>query len=596
MTNLNFNTYLLKKIALDGSSFGGLTAGKVEQFQNISAFNSATLEDLKNLDIASLLASDNSLDALDENASTDQKALAEMVKAFLSIDGVAQAADADKNGELDADEALEFLKSAMSFDGDLTNLTMDDLDNVIQSLNIDLDEVIDNAIEESLGLDAEEALEETQKPVETSNVVGNSGNVGGNYNSGASRTSTSQPKSKEDTVAELEQKISEKETEISETEAEAEAKIQEQEDAKKQAMEKAGVSEKEYQAYQEKEQELEKSITEQDKEIDTHNEKISQNEATISSNENYISSLDSQIANNQTALGAVAGDDEDAASKKAGIQEKIDNLEAKKKSVEEDNKKLEEENSKEKQAIQQAETKKQQLETQKQELLSKTLNDSTGFAKGVGSSQAVEQMKEQIAQYDTKIADIRSEKNEKVATIREEIKELNVQLQDAKQKDERDGFMRENSFLSGEDVLDLAKQFEGKTQAEMREIMRNAGYQFDDGAWCADFVSYIASQTIGEENLPDWYKNCNRAYCPDIMKNAQANNAFVGAEQAQPGDAVLFDWDGDGNADHIGYVIGMNDDGTVQTIEGNTSRDNAGSQVATKKRNSGNILGYVKLS
>ena len=39
--------------------------------------------------------------------------------------------------------------------------------------------------------------------------------------------------------------------------------------------------------------------------------------------------------------------------------------------------------------------------------------------------------------------------------------------------------------------------------------MRNAGYQFDDGAWCADFVSYIASQTIGEDNLADWYKNCN---------------------------------------------------------------------------------------
>ncbi len=596
MTNLNFNTYLLKKIALDGSSFGGLTAGNVEQFTSLSVFNSATLEDLKNLDIASLLASDNSLDALDENASTDQKALAEMVKAFFSIDGVAQAADADKNGELDADEALEFLKSAMSFDGDLTNLTMDDLDNVIQSLNIDLDEVIDNAIEESLGLDAEEALEETQKPVETSNVGGNSGNVGGNYNSGASRTSTSQTKSTEDTVSELEQKISEKETEFSETEAEAEAQIQEQEDAKKQAMENAGVSEKEYQAYQEKEQELEKSITEQDKEIDTHNEKISQNEATISSNENYISSLDSQIANNQTALGAVAGDDEDATSKKAGIQEKIDNLEAKKKSVEKDNKKLKEENVKEKQAVQQAENKKKQLETQKQELLSKTLNDSTGFAKGVGSSQAVEQMKEQIAQYDTKIADIRSEKNEKVATIREEIKELNVQLQDAKQKDERDGFMRENSFLSGEDVLDLAKQFEGKTQAEMREIMKNAGYQFDDGVWCADFVSFIAGQTIGEENLPDWYKNCNRAYCPDIMKNAKANGAFVGADQAQPGDAILFDWDGDGTADHIGYVVGFNDDGSVQTIEGNTSGSNSGSQVASKTRNKGNVLGYVKLT
>lgn len=600
MTNLNFNSYLLKKIALDGSSFGTLTANKFEQYQNVSAFDSATIEDLKNLDIEKLLASDDALDAVDENASADQKALAEMVKAFLEVDGVVQAADTDKSGDLDADEALEFLKSAMAFDGDLTNLTMDDLDTVIQSLNIDLNDEIDKAIEESLGLDEEEAIEDTKKNQEIANTNGTSGNVGGNYSSGgnygSSVNNANQTKTTAETVDELEQKIKDKEGEITKAEEDAQAQIEEQEEAKKTAMEQAGVSEKEYEVYKEQEKKLEDNITAKDKEIDGHNEKISQNEATISSNSNYISSLESQIANNKTALGAVSGDDENASSKKSEIQQKIDNLEAKLQSVQEDNKKLEEENAKEKEAVQTAQTQKQQLETQKQELLSKTLDDSAGFAKGVGSSQAVEQMKQQIAQYDTKIADIRAQKEQTVAGLRSEIQELNVQLQDAKQKEERDGFMKENSFLSGDDVIDLAKQFEGKTQDEMREIMRAKGYQFDNGAWCADFVSFIASQTIGEENLPDWYKNCNRAYCPDIMRNAQANNAFVGAEQAQAGDAVLFDWDGDGNADHIGYVIGVNGDGTVETIEGNTSGNNSGSQVASKKRNSGNILGYVKLS
>lgn len=601
MTNLNFNSYLLKKIALEGSSFGVLTPNKYDQYQNVSTFDSATLEDLKNIDIEKLLNSDDALDAVDGNATADQKALAEMVKAFLEVDGVQKAADADGNGELDAAEALEFLQSAMAFDGDLTTLTMDDLDKVVQSLKIDLGEVIDDAINESLGLDdvdKNNKLDQTN----SANGAGSTGSAGGgSYSSGgvgssSGSTSKTAQKSTEETVAEIEQKIQEKEGEITAAEEEADAQIQEQEDAKKKAMEQAGVSEQEYQAYKEKEQEIENNIKETDKEIDEHNKTISDNEATIASNNNYIGSIDSEISNNETALGSVTGDDDSAASKKASIQEKISTLKEKKASIEEENKKLEDKNAQEKQAIETAEAKKQQLETQKQELLSKTLQDSEGFAKGIQSSEAVGKIKEQIATYDTKISEIRSQKQEKVAGLRSEIQELNTQLQDAKQKEERDGFLKENSFLAGEDVLELAKQFEGKTQDEMREIMRQAGYQFDDGAWCADFVSFIAGQTIGEENLPDWYKNCNRAYCPDIMNNAKANGAFVSEDQAQAGDAILFDWDGDGNADHIGYVTKVNGDGTVETIEGNTSGNNAGSQVASKSRNRANILGYVKLT
>ena len=231
MTNLNFNSFLLKKIALEGSSFGVLTANKYDQYQNVSAFDSATLEDLKSIDIEKLLQSDDALDAVDENATADQKALAEMVKAFLEVDGVQKVADADGNGELNADEALEFLQTAMAFDGDLTNLTMDDLDKVVQSLNIDLNDVIDKAIEESLGIDTEKLEEEAKKAAEqtnSANGAGSTGSVGsaggGSYSprstGSTSKSSAANQKSTEETVAELEQQIKDKEGEITAAEEE----------------------------------------------------------------------------------------------------------------------------------------------------------------------------------------------------------------------------------------------------------------------------------------------------------------------------------------------------------------------------------------
>ncbi len=37
----------------------------------------------------------------------------------------------------------------------------------------------------------------------------------------------------------------------------------------------------------------------------------------------------------------------------------------------------------------------------------------------------------------------------------------------------------------------------------------------------------------------------------------------------RPGDAIFFDWDGDGSADHVGLVIGT-DGERVYTVEGNS--------------------------
>lgn len=54
---------------------------------------------------------------------------------------------------------------------------------------------------------------------------------------------------------------------------------------------------------------------------------------------------------------------------------------------------------------------------------------------------------------------------------------------------------------------------------------------------------------------------------------------FVSVYDAEPGDVVIFNWDG-GGTDHVGFVERNLGGGTLQTIEGNTSSGSYGSQSA----------------
>ena len=46
----------------------------------------------------------------------------------------------------------------------------------------------------------------------------------------------------------------------------------------------------------------------------------------------------------------------------------------------------------------------------------------------------------------------------------------------------------------GEDVADFAIKLDAMSASEMRELMTAAGCRFDDGAWCADFVTCVTKQ------------------------------------------------------------------------------------------------------
>lgn len=89
--------------------------------------------------------------------------------------------------------------------------------------------------------------------------------------------------------------------------------------------------------------------------------------------------------------------------------------------------------------------------------------------------------------------------------------------------------------------------------------------------WCMCFVS-MCFDMAGEIDAIGGF-----SYNTDVTKNRMEK---VSIEDAQRGDVVLFDWDRDGLTDHVGIVEANLGDGWLQTIEGNTSPSNAGSQSA----------------
>lgn len=103
-------------------------------------------------------------------------------------------------------------------------------------------------------------------------------------------------------------------------------------------------------------------------------------------------------------------------------------------------------------------------------------------------------------------------------------------------------------------------------------------------AYCADFVSWVSRQAGLSMNNP---------YCPSVVNELKRNGDWKGKSNPQPGDLVLFDWDGDRNADHIGIVERVNADGTIATIEGNTSNPQTGQEgVFRRTRSMSTILGF----
>ena len=110
-------------------------------------------------------------------------------------------------------------------------------------------------------------------------------------------------------------------------------------------------------------------------------------------------------------------------------------------------------------------------------------------------------------------------------------------------------------------VVDLAK----------RQVGNVGGYPYwswygfsSRVEWCACFVSWCYGQMGLSEPR---FAGCEWQGVPWFQSRGQWGAR--GYENIAPGDAIFFDWDGDGTADHVGLVIGT-DGRRVYTVEGNS--------------------------
>lgn len=527
---MEFNDYLIKRLsALSIQKAAGKDNGyDSSAAYDVSIFNSANAQDLQNIDYAKLLNSEDVTSLNDGVTDQTQKSLNSILKSFISLDEIQEAADLNGDGKVDEAELQEYIASIAGADGDAETLTMQDIDAVIADLGIDLDSIAETAMNDALqelqeSVEAQQAeqdekleeLEEAQKAqqaqqAQSSGGAGNSGSVGGgNYSNGgvssASNKTADSAKSTAETIQEIEKEISDKNAEIDEVEAEAEKQIEEQEKAKEKAMKDNGVSDDEYKAYQEKEQELEKQITEKETAIKEQDEKITSNNATISSNENYISSLDSQIEANKSAISSLDSDSDSYQSKKSDMESKNAKLEDEKSAKEKENENLKKEIETAENKKKELEQQKTEIETQKQQLLSDTLKNSKDFAKGIGSTEAVDAIKTQISKYDENISQIRNDKDTKVASLRQEVQTLETKLQDAKQKEKLDSVLNENKVTTSNLPEDLFKKdgaLAGK-EDQVAEIAEKYGLEpeFLAAIMCLE-TGYGSSSLLNSCNNP----------------------------------------------------------------------------------------------
>lgn len=91
-----------------------------------------------------------------------------------------------------------------------------------------------------------------------------------------------------------------------------------------------------------------------------------------------------------------------------------------------------------------------------------------------------------------------------------------------------------------------------------------AGY-YNYHAWCDEFVSYCADVTGNADVV-----GCD-AYTPRHANWFKAQGRWRGKGTTPvPGQIVFFDWEQNGEIDHVGLVVAVNG-GTITTIEGNTN-------------------------
>ena len=144
--------------------------------------------------------------------------------------------------------------------------------------------------------------------------------------------------------------------------------------------------------------------------------------------------------------------------------------------------------------------------------------------------------------------------------------------------------------MSRKEIIQRAAAEEGTTENPPNSNKTKYGewYGLNGVPWCAIFVSYIfdkAGHSLGFIETGKGYQSCQGGY-----NHWRSTNEFT--TNPQPGDIVLYDWNGDGHCDHTGIFLRWIKQGEkFEAWEGNTSMtDNSNGGIVMLRKRSANVV------
>jgi hypothetical protein len=118
------------------------------------------------------------------------------------------------------------------------------------------------------------------------------------------------------------------------------------------------------------------------------------------------------------------------------------------------------------------------------------------------------------------------------------------------------------------------------------------GVQFRNSDWCADFSKYVWKNAgVPYADVPELSGGILTGWAASFKDYGTKYGTWhtrASGYTPQPGDAVVFDWEQNGDIDHVGIVTSVNSS-TVYTIEGNSGNR---TKANSYDRSNVDIVGY----
>lgn len=148
--------------------------------------------------------------------------------------------------------------------------------------------------------------------------------------------------------------------------------------------------------------------------------------------------------------------------------------------------------------------------------------------------------------------------------------------------------------MAAKDVIAHARKHLGYVEGANKDNMFGKWYGANHSPWCAAFASWAVNAAGHGELIAGAQTKKGFNSCGKGIAFFKSKDAWFPVAQAKPGDLAFFDWDHDGEQDHVGIVVEINlKKKQIKCIEGNTSdkSHSNGGVVQEQWRNFSVIMG-----